>query len=67
MDTGYRVPLLTDPQLADLVVQSLLEHTKAASGGRLLNMHRQMATATTVLAGYMGRGCCVGRVRGLPH
>jgi hypothetical protein len=54
MDTGYRVPLLTDAQPADMVVQSLLEHTKAASGGRLLNMHRQMATAPTVLAGYMG-------------
>lgn len=54
MDTGYRVPLLTDAQQADPVVQPLLEHTKAASGGRLLNMHRQMATAPTVLAGYMG-------------
>ncbi len=54
MDTGYRVPLLTDAQPADLVVQSPLEHTKAASDGRLLNMHRQMATAPTVLAGYTG-------------
>jgi hypothetical protein len=35
-------------------VAPLLERTKAASGGRLLNMHRQMATAPAVLAGYMG-------------
>ena len=51
--TMTRVPLRN----LDNVEQSmtpLLEHTKAASGGRLLNMHRQMATAPAVLAGYMG-------------
>lgn len=51
--TMTRVPLRN----LDDVEQSItppLEHTQAASGGRLLNMHRQMATAPAVLAGYMG-------------
>jgi hypothetical protein len=48
-----RVPLVNlddvEPAMAPL-----LERTKAASGGRLLNLHRQMANAPAVLAGYMG-------------
>jgi hypothetical protein len=48
-----RVPLVNlddvEPAMAPL-----LERTKAASGGRLMNIHRQMATAPAVLAGYMG-------------
>lgn len=48
-----RVPL-RDLDDVEPSMTPLLEHTKAASGGRLLNMHRQMASAPAVLAGYMG-------------
>jgi hypothetical protein len=51
--TISRLPL-ADLDDVDSSVAPLLQRTKAASGGRLLNLHRQMATAPAVLAGYMG-------------
>lgn len=51
--TRTRVPLRNMDDV-DPSMTPLLDHTRAASGGHLLNMHRQMATAPAVLAGYMG-------------
>ena len=38
----------------DVATRQLLDHARGMSGGRLLNMHWQMATAPAVLAGYLG-------------
>lgn len=65
-----RVRLYSEEHESDDPMRSLLAHVKTASGGRLLNMHRQMASAPCVLAGYMGlrdvlaaHGTADGRIR----
>lgn len=65
-----RVRLYSEEHESNDAVRSLLAHVKTASGGRLLNMHRQMASAPCVLAGYMGlrdalaaHGTADGRIR----